>query len=123
MHEYGLAEDIAHHVREEAELIPGRQVAELEVEIGGMARLNTEILGEWLQEALADLGAKERVKVSRAPVSAVCSQCGSRRRIRVDEDDLPALDPAYQRCPKCGAENVRLSGATDCRIRALTFTA
>jgi Zn finger protein HypA/HybF involved in hydrogenase expression len=123
MHEYGLANDIARSVRAEAERAGGHQIAKLEVEVGGMARLSTELLSGWLQEALADLAGAEFIQVSRAPVIAVCPQCKSRRRIRVNEDDLPALDPGYQRCPKCGAENVQLSGGTDCRIRALTFRA
>ncbi|OFW66505.1 MAG: hypothetical protein A2Y74_09560 [Actinobacteria bacterium RBG_13_63_9] len=123
MHEYGLANDIARSVRAEAERAGGHQIAKLEVEVGGMARLSTEFLSAWLQEALADLAGAELIQVSRAPVIAVCPQCKSRRRIRVNEEDLPALDPAYQRCPKCGAENVRLSGKADCRIRALTFAA
>jgi Zn finger protein HypA/HybF involved in hydrogenase expression len=122
MHEYGLAEDIAHHVREEAERFPGRQVAELEVEVGGMARLSADILSEWLQEALADLGAKERVKVSRGPVTASCPKCGSSRSIDVDEDDIPTLSIEYRRCPTCGADDVQLSGETNCRIRVLTLS-
>jgi Zn finger protein HypA/HybF involved in hydrogenase expression len=109
-------------VREEAERAPGQQVAELEVEVGGMARLRTEILSEWLQEALSDLGARERVRVSRAPVTAVCPKCGSSRSIHVDEDDIPTLNLEYRHCPKCGADDVQLSGGTDCRIRALTLS-
>ena len=41
----------------------------------------TDILSEWLHEALADLGAEEHVRVSRAPVTAVCPECGTSRRI------------------------------------------
>ena len=123
MHEYGLANDIARHVRAEAERASGRRVTKLLVEVGGMERLSTEILNEWLQDALADLVRAERIQVSRAPLIAACGQCGSRRRMRVNEDDLPALNPECRRCPKCGADSVRLSGGTGCRIRALTFSA
>ena len=41
----------------------------------------TDILSEWLHEALADLGAEEHARVSRAPVTAVCPECGTSRRI------------------------------------------
>lgn len=48
MHEYGLANDLARSVRAEVKRAGGHQIAKVDVEVGGMARLSTEFLSGWL---------------------------------------------------------------------------
>jgi Zn finger protein HypA/HybF involved in hydrogenase expression len=121
MHEYGLAADIVHGVQAEAAAVAGRRLASLRVEVGALARLETETLAFWLAEELADhLGDPsidaERIRVLRAPLTVTCRSCGREAKVPA-EDELAVLDPAVRRCPGCESDDVELDGETGWTIR------
>jgi Zn finger protein HypA/HybF involved in hydrogenase expression len=122
MHEYGLAADIVHGVQAEAAAKGGKRLATLEVEVGALARLETETLSFWLAEELADhlddpsIDA-ERIRVVRAPLRVACPGCGHEDLIPSEDGDLVLLDPAARRCPECGSEDVKVDGGTGWTIR------
>ncbi len=123
MHEYGLALDIAHRVEAEVERAGGQRIAALDVEVGGLARLDPEALAFWLREALAEVAAPVRIRVLKAPLTVTCVLCSHRRAVVPCDPGPPTLDAAFRCCPQCGSEEVKLDGKAGCRIRTLRFEA
>lgn len=124
MHEYGLAEEIAGHVAREAERKGACGLALLDVEVGGLANLNVDLLATWLRETLPDgLSPGVRVHVRRAPLLVICERCGHRERLGARDDDqrVAIVRAMCQRCPACRSEGVRVDGTAGCRIRAVKF--
>jgi Zn finger protein HypA/HybF involved in hydrogenase expression len=122
MHEFGLAADIVRGVQAEAAAEGGRHLASLEVEVGALARLETDTLSFWLAEELAEhlddpsIDA-DRIRVVRAPLHVTCTSCGHEEHVAAEDDDLVLFDPVSRRCSKCGAEGMRAEGGTGWEIR------
>jgi Zn finger protein HypA/HybF involved in hydrogenase expression len=122
MHEYGLAADIVRGVQAEAAAEGGRHLSSLEVEVGALARLETDTLSFWLAEELADhlddpsIDA-DRIRVVRAPLHVTCLACGHEEHVPAEDDDLVLFDPASRHCSACGSEGVRADGGTGWEIR------
>jgi len=122
VHEYALAAYIARRVEAEAGRSSARRLAGIDVEIGGLARLDPDAIAFWLREALGEtVTARARIRVLRAPVSLTCLRCGHQRSVVPYDQGLPTLDPACRRCPQCQSEEVKLDGKAGCRISALRF--
>ena len=121
MHEYGLAADIVRGVQAEAAAAGGRHLASLEVEVGALARLETDTLAFWLADELAEhlgdsaIGA-DCIRVFRAPLIVACLRCGHKAVVPA-ADDLVVLDPRSGRCSECESDEVKLDGGTAWSIR------
>jgi Zn finger protein HypA/HybF involved in hydrogenase expression len=120
MHEFGLAQDIAKRLKEEAEQAGAQRIVAVDIEIGGLVHGSPDNIAFWVKESLGeDLGKDTAVRVLRAAATVFCQDC--RRRSSFEPSDSHELDARYllARCPRCGSTRVRVKGDATCLIRHL----
>jgi len=112
MHEMSLAVSIIDLAVEAAVKEGGRQVSEIEIEVGNMAGVMSDSLEFCLEAAARSTiveGAGFRLFLVKA--SGECIVCKS----------VFEVDSFFAECPHCKEAGVKISGGQDLKIRALTI--
>ncbi len=111
MHEYGLSEGVLDAVRQRAN---GRQVARIRVRFG----VRHAVVAESLEQAFSLVAAGTEaadaaVDLVTVPATISCRDCGA----SAETTDLLAV------CPRCGGDNVDLSGGDEMVLESVTYEA
>lgn len=110
MHEMSLAEGVRGIVEDAAQAQGFGRVHSVVLEIGALAAVEVEALRFCLEAVLRGTCAEgARIDVETVPGRGACARCG---------DTLP-LERLYDPCPRCGSYDVRATGGTGMRVRAL----
>jgi len=109
MHEYGLAEGVLATVRQHA---GGRTVAGIRVRFGVRHAVDEQSLAQaftFVAEGTEAAGAA--VALVTVPATLACRDCG----LTGETTDVLAT------CPRCGGENVEITGGDEMTLESITY--
>jgi hydrogenase nickel incorporation protein HypA/HybF len=111
MHEYGLSEGVLDAVRQRAN---GRKVAKIRVRFG----VRHAVVAESLEQAFSLVAAGTEadgaaVDLVTVPATISCRDCGA----SAETTDILAV------CPRCGGDDVEISGGDDMVLESVTYEA
>ncbi len=111
MHEYGLSEGVLDAVRQRAN---GRQVARIRVRFGVRHAVVAEALSQSFSFVAAGTEADgAEVELVTVPATVSCRDCGT----SAETTDVLAV------CPRCGGDNVELTGGDEMILESVTYEA
>ncbi len=108
MHEMSIAESVLGIVEDTARREGFTRVAEVRLEIGRLAAVETEALRFCFDAVVrGSLAEGARLAIDETPGSAWCFACCS---------TVP-LEARTDACPKCGGFRLQVTGGTDMRVK------
>ena len=109
MHEYGLSEGVLDAVRQRAN---GRKVARIRVRFGVRHAVVQDALSQAFSFVAAGTEADgAAVELVTVPATISCRDCGA----SAETTDVLAI------CPRCGGDNVELTGGDEMILESVTY--